>query len=313
MKKLIYIASFIVLVICSCTEVIDINLNDDKHSRLVVEGKITTETKAHRIRLTRSSDYFSNKPSPREIGASVTISDSENEFILHESTSEPGIYETDPGFFGRVGQTYKLNIVTSDGKEYSSSAYLDTVFNMDSVLYEYTEDFFRVMQWGFYESKGIYILSLYAQEPEGIGNCYQFDIYLQNEYGEYIKDNDTLNEAVYQNDELIDGLYIMGAEFYALDREIFNKDTIQIYDPDNGGNIDALRISKNIRIEMLSIPQEQIDYNIAVLYETEFQGGMFSGPPSNIPSNISNGALGFFTASDITSLDIQIVDTVLFE
>jgi hypothetical protein len=45
----------------SCTEPIDIIL-DSSFSRLTVFGEISTDTTSHKIKLTRSADYFYNKP-----------------------------------------------------------------------------------------------------------------------------------------------------------------------------------------------------------------------------------------------------------
>ena len=31
-----------------------------------------------------------------------------------------------------------------------------------------------------------------------------------------------------------------------------------------------------------------------------FRGGLFDGPPANVPTNVSNGAMGYFSASSVT-------------
>ncbi len=275
------ITIFIVLtVFISCKKEIDIELNNDKYSKLVVEGHITTEKKAHTIKLTRTISYFANQPVPLETGAFVEIKEqgNPNSFILTETS--PGIYQTDNSVAGKTGKDYSLYIKTSDGKEYSALAHLDTCPDMDYIDYEYKE-FPRPHGK---DTMKIYVLKLYAQDPAGVQNNYMFNIYING-----VLDNDTLREAVYDSDEFFDGSYLPGVEIYYLEAEKLKTD------------------SSHIKVEMLSIPKELIDYNLAIMFETDYRGSPFDGPPANIPSGISNGALGFFYASDISSFEFDII------
>jgi len=278
MKKNICSLATLILLLAACTKEIDLDLNDDKHSRLVVEGSITTEKKAHIIKLSRTSNYFANEPTPRETGATVKIFEegSDDPFVFVET--EQGVYKSDTSVFGKVGKNYTLEITLQDGEEYSATAFLDTVPDMDSVTYEYEE--FNMNNKIF----KYYILKLWAQEPEGEGDNYLFNIFING-----IWDNDTLNEAVYDNDEYIDGMYIPGVDIYGIRDEDFEDDTI------------------TVRVDMLSIPEDLIEYNIAVMMETEWKGSPFDGPPANVPTNINNGALGFFSASDVSSYEFELV------
>jgi hypothetical protein len=47
---------------------------------------------------------------------------------------------------------------------------------------------------------------------------------------------------------------------------------------------------------MSSIDEVFYKYVIALQGETRTSIPLFSGPPANLPGNISNGALGYFTA-----------------
>lgn len=291
MKAFVSISLFlagIMLVFSSCREIVEINLNDDKNSRLVVEGHITTEPAPHTIKLTRTADYFSNEPTPRETGATVSISDGTDTYLLEESTTEPGIYNTPSGFRGKVGRNYLLNIESTDGRDYNSTAYLDTVFDLDSILYYYFPNPYFGQEGPFGSERGFYIFTLYAQEPGGMANNYLFNIYYSGSDGIVHWDNDTLNEAIYQSDEYIDGEYLMGMDFYYMGASKVDEDSIHIL------------------VEMMAIPEELIDYNTATLQETAWQGGFFASIPANVPSNISDGALGFFYAGDITKMEFTL-------
>ena len=91
----------------SCVERIEIRL-DDSYTKLVVDGGITTDTMAHTILLSESVGYYYNQPAPSVSGAIVQISDGTDIFTLEEET--PGVYRTDPSFFGVAGKTYTLDI-----------------------------------------------------------------------------------------------------------------------------------------------------------------------------------------------------------
>ncbi|MFH2095544.1 MAG: DUF4249 domain-containing protein [Bacteroidota bacterium] len=270
MKRFIYILASVLLIISSCTEKIDIELNDDKNSRLVIDGGITTDTTVHTIRLTRTTSYFKNEPAPKETGATVTITGGNMSYILTETS--PGVYQTDAGAFGKFGETYTLNVTLKNGEKYDASAIIDTVALIDAVVYYYHP---------YWEE---YVLLLYAQEPEGEGDNYYFNIYMDGKL-----DNDTLRETSFESDELIDGMYVPGLEFYWIDKTKITNDLT------------------HIKVDMLSMSNEQYDYYLALMSETDWRGGPFDGPPANIPSNISNGGLGFFWASGIASYELDII------
>lgn len=280
MKIVYYISILLVLIIFSCKEKVDIELNNEEFSKLVVEGHITTEQKVHTIKLSRTLSYFDNQDVPMETGATVVIHESGSPipFILHETS--PGIYATDSTVAGKVGRYYTLNIKLQDGEEYSSKTYLDTCPPIDSISYEYK----RFPRPHGLDTINFYIIKLYAQEPAGIGNNYMFNFYFDG-----VLDNDTLREAVYESDEYFDGWYLPGVDIYYIQ------------------DIDLINDSTRVKVEMLSIPYELIEYNLAVMLETDYRGSPFDGPPANIPSGISNGALGFFYASDLSSFELDII------
>ena len=129
-----------ILLFSACTERIEIDLNTGENNRLVVEGGITNETKIHTIKLTRSSNYFYNEVQPIELEANVSISDDVNTFVLND-TDNDGIYETQANVTGIPGKEYTLNIELKDGSQYSATAYMNFVEEMDSIRYEYVEEF----------------------------------------------------------------------------------------------------------------------------------------------------------------------------
>ncbi len=261
------------LVLFSCQKKIDFELNNQENSRLVVEGSITDQTKTHVIELTRTSSYYENQPAPRERGATVTISDGISTQSLTETS--PGVYQTPATYTGVIGRTYTLNITTSDKQFYTAESVLESVAPIDTILFDLDKDF---------EDKDVLILSHYGPEPSGVGNNYMWLVDMNGT--DY---TDDVNDIMFVTDEFVDGNYIAGFEF----QEIYL---------DELPNEDTLKVT----VEMHSISKSYYDFLLAIALETEYNGGLFSGPPANIPSNISNGALGFFRASSVSSMYIEL-------
>ena len=89
--------------------------------------------------------------------------------------------------------------------------------------------------------------------------------------------NDSLNRAAFVDDVLYDGAYVQGVVV----------DVVHVVPGDT------------VRTEQMSITGEAYDIITAILTETDWRGGPFDPPPSNVPSNVSNGAFGFFGASSV--------------
>ncbi|NKI32469.1 DUF4249 domain-containing protein [Croceivirga thetidis] len=86
---------------------------------LVVEAIITDEFKQHEVLLSRAIG-LSLVPS-REIGANVTVIDSDGRQFEFSETND-GVYTSNVEFAAEQGKSYTLEVLTNDGREYSSSA-----------------------------------------------------------------------------------------------------------------------------------------------------------------------------------------------
>ncbi len=266
----------------SCEEKINLELNTEKNIRLVVQGRITNRSEIQHVYLTRSGSYFSNDSAQAETGATVSISGNVNIVRLYEDRNTPGLYKTPYETLGKIGHTYTLNIITKDDKHYTATSYLDTVANVDSITSEY--EYIKYLDHGYYK------LKLYAREPKGKGNIYMFNVYVNDTL-----ENRSLSATSFQTDEYFDGQYLPGIEIYYIDEDRIETGVNQV------------------RVDMLSISREEYDFNTAFLSETSYSGGLFSGPPANIPSNLKctdkDGldGLGFFGASAVNSYSLIIV------
>lgn len=264
MKKLHLLLSGIVIFLAGCTEKIDIELYET-YSRIVIEGSITNRQLMHTIKLSKSSSYFSNEKAEMISGAEVSISESYSNGELrgiHQLIEyEPGIYKTDKNVMGFPGLFYTLT-VNIVGKQYAATSEMRPVTRIDSIHF-FTDE----------ENPRIFLIALYAREPSTPGDYYMWSVYKN-----YQLVTNTITELIFKNDELINGKYISGIIVQTVK-----------------GSMGTL-----VTLKMSSITKEYFNYNIALLKEAIYNEGPFEAAPANIKGNISNGALGFFSAQSET-------------
>lgn len=285
--RILHIAKFIALSFLfswfatSCTEKIDIDL-EETYTRLVVDGQITTDTTSHFVKLTKTADYFSNKPAEPVTGASVSI----NSYILQESDSVPGLYLTEPNVYGIIGETYTLTIdnvdIDNNGENefYTASSKIKTIAEGDSIDVVYREITDEVQFWE---------IQLYAQDPPE-DNYYLFKVYINDTLV-----TDTVDEYVTQDDQLFNGNYVPGA-------------FVQSLSPDKPDEV--LEKGDVVTLEANGITQDYYKFIIELNSETGGSNPLFNGPPANVRSNIEggNGAVGYFSAYSVRRLSKTITN-----
>ncbi len=260
-----------------CEEEIELSLKGDQ-PRLVVDGIITTDTMAHKVKLSLSGNYFDNQAMPRVSGALVTLSDGDETFVLQESDDAPGEYLTSDSFFGKQSTLYSLEIanvdVNGDGQEevYTSESFLNPIIETDSV----SIDFHRI--WELWQ------INLHAHDPAGVENFYLFNLYINGELY-----SDRYGKMSYTDDRFFDGNYVDGVWIFGLNSE---EEEENLYPGDV------------IMLETLMVEKGYYDFVVAADAETGVKTPIFSGPPANVPSNISNGALGQFAAYGISRYSV---------
>jgi len=280
MKKPYYIIISIlsVVMILSCTERIDIKL-DDGSVRLVVDGAITTETKVHQISLSKTTSYFYNQKSPYVTGASVSVSTGTRDIQFYEAN--PGVYQTDSTFVGRSGRTYTLNIKldTPVGgyTDYSATSSMTETVKLDSI------DLVFHPEWS---EEGFWEVRSFFQDPKS-EEYYRFLIYRN---GQMI--TDTLDEWFVSDDRFFNGSYLYGASVAFLDQ---------------GSERERIESGDEITVELNSVSREYAGFLWEAQSELWGSNPLFSGPPSNVKGNISNGAIGFFSTYTISRASAKAV------
>ena len=266
-NKLIY---FVILIsslfLWKCTEDLDVGYIGSSNDRLIVYGKITTDTMRHTVKLSRSLDYSSSEEKP-ERNATVTISDGDTIFSLKETSA--GTYQTDSTVYGIPGKTYTLSIELENDSVYTATAELLPITGTDSIRVK--KEYFSFMDEYYYK------VYFFGQEPAGKGDYYLWNLYLNDSLY-----NDTINETAFESDEWVDGAYIHDFDVYWVEEDAITKDTT------------------DVMLEMYSLTEDYYMFLFELMSETTWRGGPFDPTPANVRTNISNSGLGYFSAHAIS-------------
>jgi hypothetical protein len=257
-----------VLIITACTEPMELEL-DSTFTRLVVEGSITTDTTTHRVKISKTTDFYDKGQPPAVSGAIVKISDGNNLVELSENPYGSGIYETPAGYYGTTGKTYTLLIELEEEiggfTTYDASCLLRPTAEPDSIQVVYQP------AWG----DGFWEIKLYAQDPP-TQDYYKFLTYIND-----VLVTDSLQEVFVTDDRFFNGNYTNGIGVGYLNA--LTEDNV-------------LRPGDIVTLKMANLTEEYAHFIMTARIESGFNTPLFSGPPANVQSNVSNGAIGFFAA-----------------
>lgn len=263
LKHIFYTLLITLVSLSSCTEKIDIEL-DNNRIRLIVEGNITDIQGEQFIKLTETADYFSNAQ-PKGVGnATVVIEYKNGPMLLTESDSLTGLYLMPDEFVGMQDNAYQLNIKLENEiggfKDYSANTKMPHLSDdIDSITVDWMAKF---EGWA---------VRLYAHEPPSE------DFYMFNGLRNGKLITDSIHEVNVSDDKLFNGNYTNGAIVL-----MFPEDDLA------AGDLFTLVLS--------NITKEYANFVTEVQIEIRPKAPLFSGPPANVSSNISNGAGGWFTA-----------------
>ncbi len=253
---------FILLLLFSCEEKIDWDLNTRNLPLLVIEGMISNERKPHRVILSKPVTKLNETPEPAE-GAIVAITDGTNIFLLSEDARNPGTYYTDSSIQGVTGQTYYLYI-NWNNREFIDSAYMPPVEPLKPFIYRKTQ-----------ENPVFYLLGDQASSEPSIVKVYYDWSHLVNE---------SLKEEA-----------MALSYYYSLNtidvNEMFKPDQEKVYFP--AGSV--------VFRKKFSVSAKYQNFLRSMLMETEWKGGVFDVLPASIPGSNQGRAVGIFSASSVVS------------
>jgi Domain of unknown function (DUF4249) len=126
--KFMFVSIFITQMLSSCTEVIDLDLNE-LDPQMVVEGYINDQPGPYYVKVTTTVNFDDSNNYPPVSDAQVFISDSEGVTDTLAEV-EPGLYAT-TFIQGKPGNTYILKVKTAD-KAFTSTSKMPAPVALDT-------------------------------------------------------------------------------------------------------------------------------------------------------------------------------------
>ncbi len=276
----------VILLISACTEEMDVDL-DSGEARLSVEASVTSDFKKHVVKLKESSDVFYAKEAIVVSNATITVNDGINNFSYTEK--EPGYYESDVEFAGQAGKTYSLSIgnvdINKDGtiEEYLASSTMKQPYAVDSVKLHFDPDYDTDGDDDDGDDRNYWLLSLFMKDNIDAEDYYGFACQVND-----VLVHDTITEVLVQKDTYFNGEQTKGADVGEFNQSKYDE---------------VLTNLDKVTLETYAITKEYYDFVIQFQEMDEGQS-MFSGPPGNLTTNITNGAIGFFAIYSITRTSV---------
>ena len=252
------------LLFVSCEEQTDWDLQTPDNDFIVVDGIITNELKVQTITLTKPVADPNAKPEAVS-GAVVLVSANELTYTFIEDSSQPGTYLSEIPFLGLKNRTYSL-LITQGINVYSSKSDLTPpVSNFNFPEYEKNDTEYR-----FTKVPAPYFPSLPAR----------YEVLLDwSAAPGYANENpDSCKAKLY---------------YYTLP----TIDVSEVFAP--GMEKVSFPSGTIITVRRYSLTDEHAAFLRALLIETTWQGGYFNTAAANIPTNLSEGAIGFFAACGV--------------
>ena len=261
MKNLfLIIISFSLLV--GCEKEIDLNL-DDQSGNVVIEANVTDQAGPYYVKITKSVAFTENNVYPVIKDATVILSDNTGQTETLKYVGE-GFYETN-AFSAVPGRTYTLK-VSAEGKEYIAQSKMP-----ESVLLEdLQQDSFMVA------GELSYTLLPIFTDPPALGNRYLFTYHVNNSGKIFEAFSDNVNNGA------------------------INQRPLLLPNDDDDGNSEKTKVGDTVYVEMQCIDTNVYTYYSALLQIIDGGGPGGGITPTNPPSNINNGALGYFSAHTVS-------------
>ncbi len=277
----------------SCEDVITLDLKDGVE-QLVVDGWLTDKPEDQKIKLTLSQPYFDNSDPNPALNAQVILFEEDSTahpFIDFNNSGEYILPHTDISFL-RQGKRYALYI-KYQGEEYYAISQLMRVPGIDSIGFENFK--FPFAPTDDSPQEGMFA-QFYAKDPVGEGDTYWIRTTKNNKLLNKPSQISLAYDAGFSPGSKSDGLL-----FILPVRQSIN---------------DGLYVQNDlVHVELWSITPDAYYYLLQVRQESS-NGGIFSTPPANIPTNIVNlnsastkKAIGFFGLSATSSFS-ALADTL---
>ncbi len=260
-----------ILLFTSCEKKIDWEIQQENLNTIVVDAIITNEYKNQHIRLTKPYTDPNGETIPVSNATVIVKVGPSIEIPFIESTEYPGNYFTPTPITASINFNYTLEI-QDDTSSYYAESYMIPVSGANTPTFDLDID------------SGLYKINWQASE---------YNPYEQAMLKAIISWQHLLPEGTE------DSLAYAKIMFYTLNTidvsyNIFPQDKEEVLFP--AGSIAI--------VKKYSVTDEYGNFLRALLAETEWQGSLFEDARGNLPGNISNGGLGYFSVCSV------VVDTI---
>ncbi|MCD4790413.1 MAG: DUF4249 domain-containing protein [Bacteroidales bacterium] len=268
MKLKLFILFLLIFSLYACERQTTWEIQSEQINTVVVDAIITDEFKHQKIRLTKPFTD-PNKEAIPVSGAQVRVRYSDTVVYFTENPDNPGTYLSDVEFAGSINITYHLEI-DYNSETYTADTRMIPVNTSNPLSYAPVGN-----SDNLYEIT--YVAPQYNAEEQAM-----YEVIIDWTHLVNTTQNDTLTIAklFYYTFNAIDVSYI-----------ILPQDKEEIFFP--RGSI--------ITETKYSLTDEYAAYLRALLAETEWQGSLFEEARGNLPTNISNKGLGYFSACSVIS------------
>ncbi len=281
MKKNLYILTFLAL--ASCTAPIDINTRNAE-PKLAIYSAIDDSIRLQRVYVSVSSPYFSSDTAQAVLAADVSVERSDGTMYPFSFVDSLAAYVSQSEFGAEAGYQYTLSVNT----DFDEDGIIEEYFATSNTLDARSLDSIRVL-------------------PTPImGNILHYMIWLQltdppepNFYLIYVSQNGKLRGGTltrvqnYRDDYPI---YFNGQTFDGVLLEVFeSQQSIEaMFGNDPPPNSYYFSSGDTICVQMAHIEKGYLEFIEQCQQSTYGSNPMMGGQPSNITTNLSGGAIGYF-------------------
>ena len=267
----------------SCVDDFTPDIKDAPDPKLVVDGMLTTEPAAHRVRLSMSAPFgTSSADIPVVSGASVSIWDGEKTVKLEEDPGT-GCYYTPDDYYGEAGKTYRLDVdVEMDGEHRHYSA--QDVMPPKGIRAD-AMDYYRM-------TDSLWMFAIWGQDLPGIASHYAGELVVHDRrlpVGQWV---------FIDGLSMFDGNYLFAGEYlpYICSSLIPSEEPLT-----------PLVEGDEVTLRFYSLSDYFYSWILAMTNETNARIPMLSSQPANLPSNFKgDDVIGSFVVADLTKVTVKI-------
>lgn len=260
------------IVISSCfKDRIDLELEQENKDQIVITGWLNNLDEDQVIKVSKLSAYLGSLIFEGVSEADVLLREGTSEYVLKEN--KMGIYHLPSDWIPVMGEEYELEV------RYRNEVYT-AIHKMHPCPEIERLRIGRFIEKDPTDSIHIYVTAFDFTDFDGTGDGYYGVDYLKGSIA-----GDSLDNGKFINDQFIDGEKL---------------DEIVLTDGDR-----RFQLGDTAVVELYSIGTETSDY-LQDINDEVYRDGPFDPPPTNVRTNFTGGAVGYFIISDARRAELVI-------